>query len=372
MVEPRNCDIAFVIGTSAELIKLWPLVTDISSRAVTHLLSTNQQPVELGELCDRLAIRNVVHLRKPSAGNLVSRAAVPSWAAVTGLKLYWQLAKMRRSAQRSDRDVLVIVHGDTMTCLLAAAVSRMSRCRVAHVEAGLRSHDWRNPFPEELNRILTARLAELHFCPDQVAIENLKDRHGLKVNTRGNTSRDSMLRIQDQIAPVEETEPYVLVSLHRAELLASRDVLSESVRQLVRVATTKKVVMVVDALTREALAGADLLDTLTSSRVEIKDKMPYPDFLQLVVSAERVVTDSGGLQEECGFLSIPCLIHRRATERLDGLESTAHLSMWRPNAIVDFCDEPLATAPGRRSLEDVNSPTAVIIETLTARGYLPS
>lgn len=365
------CDVVFVFGTSAELIKIWPLATDISTHSETTLMCTNQQPTELSELSSRLGIENVVHLRNPSRGNLVSRTAVPMWSVGTGLNMFRRLRQLKRSARKNKRGILVIVHGDTMSCLLGAIVARASRCLVGHVEAGLRSHDWRNPFPEELDRIITARLAHFHFCPDDIAMANLVGRRGIKINTHGNTSRDSMTRIQERLDPQGMENPYVLVSLHRAELLASREHLEETVKQLVRVAEKQQVVMVLDALTREALRSTGLLPLLSASRIDVRDKMAYPDFIQLVVGARRVVTDSGGLQEECGFLGIPCLIHRKATERFDGIGTTARLSMWEPNSIADFCSAEESEFRGERRLVIEESPTAIIISALKSRGILP-
>jgi len=370
MSDMRSCDVVFVFGTSAELIKLWPLIVDLSAETQTHVLSTNQQPVELKVMCEEFGLRGIVDLRNATRGNLVTRSSVPNWAVVVGWKLLRQLRMLRRISNSNDRDVLVVVHGDTMTCLLGAFIGRVARCKVAHVEAGLRSHDWRNPFPEELDRVLTARLAQFHFCPDQVAIDNLTARRGMKINTRGNTSLDTMARIQGQLTRIEESRPYVLVSLHRAELLSSREILSDTVYQLAKVSEQQRMVMVLDALTKESLKSEELLSILESSSIELMEKMPYPKFLRLVLGAERVVTDSGGLQEECGFLMIPCLIHRKATERTDGVGSTARLSNWEPDEIVKFCSDPILGDARERQLITTHSPTAVIIDALKSTGLV--
>ena len=100
--------------------------------------------------------------------------------------------------------------------------------------------------------------------------------------------------------------------------------------------------------------------------------MPYPDFLKLVIGAERVITDSGGLQEECGDLGIPCLVHRKATERFDGIGTSASLSLSEEKAITNFVMMDL----GQRGREDSGqllekeSPTAVIIKSLNEYGLL--
>ena len=370
MSDLRSCNVVFIFGTSAELIKLWPLMVDLSTETETHLLSTNQQPVELTELSEEFGLTGVVELRNAAQGNLVTKSSVPKWAVVVGWKMLRHLRKIRRMSRSNNNDLLVMVHGDTMTCLIGAFIGRIARCKVAHVEAGLRSHDWRNPFPEELDRVLTARLAQFHFCPDQTAIENLAGRRGFKVNTRGNTSIDTMFRIQSRLTSIERSDPYVLVSLHRAELLSSHETLSSTVHQLVKVSEQRRVVMVLDALTKESLRSNDLMSILESSSIELMDKMSYPKFLRLVLGAERVVTDSGGLQEECGFLLIPCLVHRKATERSDGIGTTARLSNWEPDSIENFCSCLILDGANDRQMTTTHSPTAVIVEALKSIGLV--
>ena len=221
------------------------------------------------------------------------------------------ITKELTSIRKNKKNLLVFVHGDTMTCVVGALAARITRCQVVHVEAGLRSNDWRNPFPEEIDRIVTARLAQYHYSPDEIAVKNLAGRKGTVVNTGGNTARDSMRLMQDVVNRKDDGEPFTLVSLHRAELLGNESVLISTIKELIECSSNNRLVMVIDALTRSTLEQLNLLDLLQASNIELHEKMAYPDFLEFVIGAERVVTDSGGLQEECGFLEIPCLVHRK-------------------------------------------------------------
>lgn len=365
-----ECEFVAVFGTSAELIKLWPVVNTLSNYVAVSMWSTNQQPHEIAELAERLEIGEIQDLRSPGRGSIVSKVSVIPWALSAGGRMLIRLLGRRRDARSHGRRVMVLVHGDTMTCLLGAFIGRVSGCSVAHIEAGLRSNDWRNPFPEELNRVLTAYLAHFHFCPDETAVENLRHRSGVIVNTHGNTSRDSMRRIRKTKEIPDDQEPFTLVSLHRAELLADQEVLRSSIVELVEASTNHRIVMVLDALTENTLWNQDLLDVLKSSAIDLRRKMPYPDFVNLVVQAGRVVTDSGGLQEECGFLSIPCLVHRRATERFDGIGTTARLSMWEKGEITRFIAEPIEYHPEGRFLDEGFSPTDRIIEAFRKCGAI--
>ena len=364
----RKIDAAVFYGTSAELIKLWPVIEALEERTSVSLLTTNQQPNELRELEKRLGLGSILHLRSPHKSNLTSKFRVLPWLVAVMIQSVWRLRLLKRISKKRNRDLLVLVHGDTMTCVVGAVAARITRCDVAHIEAGLRSHDWRNPFPEEIDRIITARLAKFHFAPDEVAVKNLDGRGGEIVNTNGNTARDSLRIMQNRIEAMHNHRPFTLVSLHRAELLGNEKVLANTVNELVTASQEHNLVMVIDALTRSTLTANNLYDKIQNSKIEVHEKMAYPDFLEFVIGAERVVTDSGGLQEECGFLEIPCLVHRKATERFDGIGNTARLSMWEIGAIEGFISMDIDQSQNNgqtRKLSDGNSPTNVIIQALS-------
>lgn len=359
-------------GTSAELIKLWPLIVELKQSTSVQLLTTNQQPTELRELENRFDLTGIQHLRSPNKPNLVSKLEVIPWIVSMVVKSTLKLRNLRRNAAREGRGTLVFVHGDTLTCLVGALCGRLARCKVVHVEAGLRSHDWRNPFPEEIDRVVTARFAQFHFAPDEVAVKNLSNVRGVVVNTLGNTSRDSM-RMMFESLEIDPSEiPYTLVSLHRAELLSNEEIFRQSINELIHASLEHKIIMVLDSLTRATLERMNMLSQLLDSSIEIHEKMAYPDFLMYLVGADRVVTDSGGLQEECGFLSIRCLIHRKATERFDGIGITAELSLWKKNAISDFISMQLETKERmkRRTMVGTHSPSEIIVKTLQQTGLI--
>jgi UDP-N-acetylglucosamine 2-epimerase (non-hydrolysing) len=359
-------------GTSAELIKLWPLIIELKKKTSVQLLTTNQQPTELRELEDRFELTGIQHLRSPDKPNLVSKAEVLPWIVSTMVRSALRLRKIRRIAAKENRGLLVFVHGDTLTCLVGAICGRLARCKVVHVEAGLRSHDWRNPFPEEIDRVVTARLAQFHFAPDQTAVDNLSNISGVVVNTLGNTSRDSMRMMYESLELKPDGPPYTLVSLHRAELLGHEEVFRQSIVELMETSVQHRIVMVLDSLTKATLQRMNLLSQLLSSSIEIHEKMAYPDFLKYVIAADRVVTDSGGLQEECGFLAIRCLIHRKATERFDGIGTTAELSHWEKNCIRNFISTQLSTeeTAEERKLVGTTSPSDIIVKSLEQTGLI--
>lgn len=368
----KKIQVLIFYGTSAELIKLWPLSSALKDETKVELLCTNQQPKELRALEKRLEISGVQHLRGFQKPNLVRKTEVIPWIITVVINGFRAVSRRRRIAKHEGGRAVVIVHGDTMTSVLGAFIGRLNRCEVIHVEAGLRSHDWRNPFPEEINRILTARLARLHFAPDEIAVKNLQGRGGRIVNTCGNTARDALKMMQQQIDIGEAVTAFTLVSLHRAELLSNIPILAQTIKEITESSVNNRIIMVLDSLTESTLRSENLLTMLQNSHIELREKMLYPEFLKLVLTATRVVTDSGGLQEECGFLGIRCLIHRKATERSDGLGITAHLSGWTKGAISEFLDEKVEPRSNNtnESCERGMSPTSIIIETLKTDGML--
>jgi UDP-N-acetylglucosamine 2-epimerase (non-hydrolysing) len=267
-----------------------------------------------------------------------------------------------------ERRSLVIVHGDTMTTVLGALMGRFLRVPVAHVEAGLRSGNWLNPFPEELNRHATSRLAEIHLAPNGWAADNLRTAGvgGRIVDIGGNTVIDALRDFGHATPTVAPREPYGVASLHRQELLGQPRLLRTTLELLAEAARARPLLFVDHPITAAAISGAGLDELLAG--VQRIPRQPYRDFISLLRGSEFLITDSGGSQEECAALGLPCLIHRRATERLEGLGECVVLSNMDITVARGFLRDfaSLRRAP----LEHAGSPTARIVELLRAEGFL--
>jgi UDP-N-acetylglucosamine 2-epimerase (non-hydrolysing) len=215
--------ILVVFGTTGELIKLAPVLRRMDELGHDYVLvTTGQQVTQLSGFLDQFGLRCPDLWLAHGAGgeDLATSRDIPGWLR----HVLGSFARHRRTLGRQLRNgpgrPLVLVHGDTMTTVLGAGMGRALRVPVAHIEGGLRSGDLRNPFPEELNRRLTTRLASLHYAPGAWAAGNI--RHGVVVDTGSNTVRDSL-----ELAPAEHAagiaipeEPFGIVSLHRFELLS--------------------------------------------------------------------------------------------------------------------------------------------------------
>ncbi len=237
-----------------------------------------------------------------------------------------------------ERPGWVIVVGDvnsTLACALVGAKLRAELgCRIAHVEAGLRSNDWR--MPEEVNRVLTDRLSDLLLTPSRDAHDNLA-REGIdsgRVHFVGNVMIDTLFRwlaaARARDLPGRlglARDGYVVATLHRPSNVDERAALSGILQALARVAETMPVVLPVHPRTRKNAEAFGLVAELAALRT--LEPLGYVDMLSLTEGAAVCVTDSGGLQEETTVLGVPCLTLREQTERPSTVEfGTNRLAPW--------------------------------------------
>lgn len=258
----------------------------------------------------------------------------------------------------------VIVVGDVNSTLACALVCSKMGVRVAHVEAGLRSHD--RTMPEEINRLLTDQISELLFTPSLDADENLR-REGIaadKIRFVGNVMIDSLVRVLPQAAqrPIVrqmglEPRQFVLATLHRPANVDDPKVLREIVWALLRIGERWPVIFPVHPRTRTSLASLELPQI--EGRLRLLTPLGYMDFLALMQSAKLVVTDSGGVQEETTYLGIPCLTVRPNTERpITVDQGTNRLVAARRDAIVAAAQETTAAPSQNRRIPPLWDGTA--------------
>jgi UDP-N-acetylglucosamine 2-epimerase (non-hydrolysing) len=216
-----------------------------------------------------------------------------------------------------DPDVL-LVYGDTNSTLAAALVGAKRDLAVAHVEAGLRSNNWE--MPEEVNRVVTDHVADVCFAPTAQAVETLAT-EGITdgVYRTGDVMYDALLAVQDRCEELSDIlstlgyDPgeYVLATVHRARNTDDAGRLGEILTALSE--TPRPVVLPAHPRTTDALARHGM-DPDEFPGVEFVDPVGYLDFVRLLDGANRVATDSGGVQKEAFFLDTPCVTLREETE----------------------------------------------------------
>ncbi|MBI4826623.1 MAG: UDP-N-acetylglucosamine 2-epimerase [Nitrospirae bacterium] len=328
--------IHIVLGTKAQLIKTAPLMQMMQSRGIPYnYIFTGQHKKGVDELHDAFS------LKKPdivlySGKDIVSLFSMLIWSA-------WLLCKSmfsRNRVFRVDRSGVVLVHGDTITTLIGALMGRMAGLKVAHIEAGLRSSDFFHPFPEEVTRVLTSYLSDYFFCPGHWAIDNLRKHKGIKVNTFENTLFDTF---QAAVAKMEDIdvnipeERYCIVSIHRYENLLNKKRLNRIIEIVEDIALSCKVLFVLHPVTEKKLHAYNLYSRVEENpAIEMRGRYDYFKFIKLVCHCEFLVTDGGGNQEESFYMGKPCLLLRRKTERLEGLNRNVCLSKMEDTAINSF------------------------------------
>lgn len=212
------------------------------------------------------------------------------------------------------RPEMVLVYGDVNSTIAAALVCAKLGIKVGHVEAGLRAFDW--SMPEEINRVVTDRLADLLFTPSEDADANLV-REGVateKIHRVGNVMIDSLVRLLPVAANVSRNgfpERYALVTLHRPSNVDDSEALKNIWQSLIEMSDSLDVIFPVHPRTRQRIAEFGR----STGKLHLSEPLPYIEFLALQSRAAVVITDSGGIQEETTYLGVPCLTLRNNTER---------------------------------------------------------
>jgi UDP-N-acetylglucosamine 2-epimerase (non-hydrolysing) len=313
--------ILIIFGTRPEAIKLCPLVRQLrlSPDAYTVKVCVTAQHREmLDHALDAFSIQPDYDLDLMQPRQTLAGLTARILAALDPVL-------------ETERPDLVIVQGDTTTTLAGALAAFYREIPVAHVEAGLRTGDMTQPFPEEMNRVLTSRLAAWHFAPTARAAEALL-REGTareKLFVTGNTGIDAVLYVRDALdsgalrAPdwpwLEPGKHLVLVTSHRRESFGPG--LESVMRALARLASRGDVQIVYPVHRNPNVTGPAHALLAGLPHVTLLDPLPYVPFVDLMRRCKLIITDSGGIQEEAPSLGKPVLVLRAKTERPEAVEA---------------------------------------------------
>ncbi len=306
--------VLFVFGTRPEAIKLAPVVRRLlrNPQAISTRIAVTAQHREM--LDQVLAAFGVspdhdLNVMQPGQSLFQSTSRI--------------LTALEEVLDQEQPDC-VLVQGDTTTAFCGALAAFYRGVPVGHVEAGLRTGDPREPFPEEMNRVLTARLSSLHFAPTETAAANLRGEGiaAARVFVTGNTGIDAVLEIRDALAAgrLKPASPVVnnarrkliLVTAHRRESFGEG--FERIARALGRLAGRADA-EVIYPVHPNPQVREPIFRHLQGSAVRLIDPLPYVDFVDLFSRAHVLLTDSGGIQEEAPSLGKPVLVMRDQTER---------------------------------------------------------
>ena len=230
---------------------------------------------------------------------------------------------------REARPDVVLVHGDTSTSTAAALAAFYQKIPVGHVEAGLRTQDRYEPFPEEINRRLTAVLASYHFAPTEIAKRHLlaEGAPPADVIVTGNTVIDAFMATADRVkdrkppqwASIDPARPVIFVTAHRRENHHAMREIAAAMQAITALPQRPQIIWPVHPSPAVAPVIRAALNAVPG--VVLTDPIDYADLVANVRACTFVLTDSGGLQEEAPCLGKPVLVMRDVTERPEGIEA---------------------------------------------------
>jgi UDP-N-acetylglucosamine 2-epimerase (non-hydrolysing) len=303
-----------IVGTRPEGIKMAPVILALRDEPDIDLVtvSTGQHREMLNQVLEFFGVKVDEDLNLMQPNQTLADLTARSLQALD-----------RVLAERQPK--IVVAQGDTTTVATAALAAFYRKIPFAHVEAGLRTHDLLNPFPEELNRVIAGKLANLHFPPTQRAADVLREERVAEENIvlTGNTVIDALLQAVAKKPPLPfdlpEGKRIVLVTLHRRESFGhSVQDVCNAVRRLTEKFPDIHVVWPVhlNPNVREPVRKA----FADSKQVQLCDPLPYNHFVATMNRADLILTDSGGVQEEAPALGKPVLVLREVTERPEAVE----------------------------------------------------
>lgn len=315
--------IVVTFGTRPEAIKMFPVVAAL--RETGHfdvkVVVTAQHRELLDSVLDLASLKPDIDLDLMQPGQsldaLSARILTRFGEALDTLK--------------PDR---VLVHGDTLTTMMATLACYFRRIPVGHVEAGLRSGNIYSPWPEEVNRKVTGAVADLHFAPTEVAAaalraENVADE---SIHVTGNTVIDALRFAQGRVAADPTLAPtiaalrarfagkrIIAVTAHRRENFGSG--MNEIASALQLLAAREDIAIIYPLHPNPNVAEVMRPALAKHENIALIDPLDYPDFVAMMAACDIVLTDSGGIQEEAPTLGKPVLVMRDSTERPEGVEA---------------------------------------------------
>ncbi len=306
--------IAIVLGTRPEVIKLAPLIECIQadSELQAVVISTGQQGDLLRKTLDEFEISPNIEIKFSSqktsltdqAGTLISEIG---------------------SNLNASNSSYVIIQGDTSSAFAGAVAGFMLKIPVGHVEAGLRSYDLSSPFPEEGYRSMISKVTTDHFAPTSLAASNLLAEGVSKsaIHLVGNTVVDSILNNFVSVNHVAAIKK-ILVTLHRRENFGEPlKNIASAIKRLALEEPNLQFKIIIHPNPNSGLVLKDYLANLVN--IQLLEPLSYKDLLFEISTSHAVLTDSGGIQEECAVLQVNMLIARNETERPEVLSESRKL-----------------------------------------------
>lgn len=312
-----------IFGTRPEAIKMAPLVKEFQKNQefITKVCVTAQHREMLDQVLSFFEIQPDydLDLMKPNQSLNTLTADI-----IIGLKPILE----------EFQPDYVYVHGDTLTSMVAGLAAFYSGAKVCHIEAGLRTHNKWSPFPEEMNRQLTGRLADYHFAPTEQSKQNLlaENINAEVILVTGNTVIDALLDSSNRVQNIQNSEidflksivdsskKLILVTGHRRENHGQGFInICEALKEIAVSNSDVQIIYPVHLNPNVQKPVHEILSGI--SNIQLIDPLAYPAFVWLMTQSYMIITDSGGVQEEAPSLGKPVLVMRDTTERPEAVKA---------------------------------------------------
>ncbi|WP_026952294.1 non-hydrolyzing UDP-N-acetylglucosamine 2-epimerase [Algoriphagus mannitolivorans] len=337
--------ILFVFGTRPEAIKLAPIIKGFLEREefLTKVCLTSQHREMLDQVIDFFEL--------PKDYDLNIMQPNQTLAGITS-RIFTGLDPIMKDFQPD----YVFVHGDTTTSMVASLSAFYAGAKVCHVEAGLRTNDKNSPFPEEMNRQITGRVATFHFTPTQVAKENLIKENiaDSSIVVTGNSVIDALLftakktvhlknaEICEICSKVDLSKKVILVTGHRRENHGEGIIkICQALRRIALEIKGTEIVFPVHLNPNIASPVKKLLSDIPN--IHLINPLSYPSFVWMMKQSKLILTDSGGVQEEAPSLGKPVLVLRENTERPEAVKEGTVILLGTDEDKIFFTTQALLT-----------------------------
>lgn len=341
----NNSIIYLFIGTTAELIKVAPVIKKLKDKKIDLRIVTSGQNKVNFELLEPL-------IGKQTAYNSfkIKRLKIPLGIylefVIWIIKSFTNyLLFFRQEFKGIDKkNILFLVHGDTISALLGAIIAKLNSLKLVHIESGYRSFNFFEPFPEEFCRFIVSRLSDMLFCPNDWCLNNVKNSRGIKISTGQNTVYESCMNAlkintDNKCLKLIGNRKFFILVLHRQEHMLFKKELAKKYINLLLSFAGKDIscLFVLHPITENFLTNAGMLGQIKKNQNVITvPRIPYLEFMKILSKCEFIATDGGSNQQEAYFLGKPCLLLRKYTEQIEGLYSNATLAKDDLNIVRNF------------------------------------
>lgn len=302
-----------IIGTRPEVIKMAPVILEFKKRGHNVIVCWTRQHDDMAkDTIDALGIKVDFNINALSIG------------ALNRSMQLGEIVSRLSHLVNDNRPDIILIQGDTISAVAGSIVGFYNNIETAHIEAGLRTYDKTQPFPEEYNRVLADLSSTILFPPTQLAFNNLETENLRKDNTYivGNTELDAIEYIISNIEPtynpIFDDRKHIIITTHRSENIPN---IGTICNVAIRLAANKNLDVIIMNHKNPSVSREIEKATSSCKDIRVLQPMAVHNFVHMLAKSYFVITDSGGLVEGCSYLGIPAIITRNVTERIEAVDA---------------------------------------------------